>query len=149
MAFVREHRVEGLGLALGARKAVQEHAPARLGFGQSHADDVDDQLVGDQVARGHYAPGLPASWAAAGHLGAQDVAGREMLEVELLFDLGGLGAFAAPRRAEDDADHKSRILRRSCHQVLACSARSAWMAGSGPAGAPSLLSASHRLVTST
>src|SRR6266550_2959338 len=149
VALSGQHRIQRLGLAQGAWKAVEQHAGAGFRLGKPAPHDIDDQLVRHEVAGGHDAPGLPAGRRSLSHLGAKDVAGREMLEVEVFFDPGRLGAFAASRWAKDDADHARRILRRLRHHVLACSASRAWIAGSGPAGSPSSLSAIQRRVTST
>src|SRR5207253_9558373 len=84
---------------------VQEHTGARLDYRQAAADDVDDQLVRDQVTGGHDAPCLLADRRAARDLSTQDVARGQALQGELLLDPRRLGALAADRRSEDDADH--------------------------------------------
>ena len=150
VALVRQHVVERLGLADRARKAVEEDALAGLRLGQAAADDVDDELIGNQVAGRHDPAGLLADRRSAGDLRTQDVPCRQMFQPERVLDLPGLRALAAPRRAEDDPDHpRSWILRRRRHQLLAFSASSAAIAGSGPDGSPSLLRASQRRVIST
>src|SRR5439155_72394 len=108
-------------------------------------------VVRDQVTGGHDAPCLLADRRAARDLSTQDVARGQVLQAELLLDPRRLGALAAARRSEDDADHwpPSRILRRRCHHFVTFSDSSAWTAGSGPEGSPSLLSSSQRRVIST
>src|SRR2546430_1252657 len=150
VAFLREHVVQCLRLAHGARETVQGDALAGLRLGQAAADDVDDELIGYQVAGRHDPAGLLADRRPAGDLRTQDVPCRQMFQPERVLDLRGLRALAAPRRAEDDPDHpRSWILRRRRHQLLAFSASSAAIAGSGPEGSPSSLRASQRRVIST
>jgi hypothetical protein len=65
-------------------------------------DQVDDQLVGDELARVHVALGREAELAALLLGRTEDVAGRDVRQAEVVLQPSGLGALAGAGRAEED-----------------------------------------------
>src|SRR5258706_9952208 len=159
MALLTKHLVQRPGLLESPGKALEQHVRADARVAQDALHDADDDVVRNEVTGGHDPRGLLADLGAARHLGAEDVARREVSQVELALDPAGLRPLPAPGRAEDDSDHRStRLLSRrsgiciACrrrHQLFACSSSSACTAGSGPEAWPTWLSLSHRRVIST
>ena len=151
VALLRQHLVQRPCLLQGAREAVQQHVRADVRVAQDALDDADDQVVRHEVAGAHDPLRLLADLAAPRDLGAQDVAGRQVRQLELPLDVSRLRALAASRRPEDQPDHSvsSFSVRRRSQKLRDSSSSSECRAGSGPAGAPSSLSCSQRLVIST
>src|SRR5437660_3429616 len=104
-AELRQHAVERLGLLGRPGEAVKKHALGRVGAAEAALDDAVDQIVGDEVAGGHDAPGLLADLAPVGHLGTQDLARRQVRHVELALDPRRLSTLATSWWAEDQSDH--------------------------------------------
>ena len=94
-----ERLVERLGLDDGAREAVEQEAVARVVLLEALDDDPDDHVVGHELAGVHEALGLGAQRAAVLDGQAQDVAGRDVREAELVADALGLRALAGAGRA--------------------------------------------------
>ena len=97
---------EDVALDVGPREAVEEE-PVRLRVLRDRLlDDLDDDLVGDEASRGDDAPGLQAQPRLRGELLAQQVAGGDVEEVELLDEELRLRPLAGPGRAEQrDVQH--------------------------------------------
>src|SRR3954453_14215785 len=93
---------QGVGLGDLPREAVEQEAVLGLGAVQGLQDHADDEPVGDEVARVHVLLGLPAELGALGDGGAQDVAGGEVREAEVVREALGLGALAGARGSDQD-----------------------------------------------
>ena len=97
--------LERVCLLLVARKAVQQEAVAGVIGGHPARDHLHDQLVGDEVAVLHVLARALAKHGALGDLGAEDVAGGDVRQAEVLAQPLGLRALAGARRAEQDQVH--------------------------------------------
>ena len=75
---VAEHRVELVGLGDVAREAVEQEAGRRVRLAEPVTHHRDGDLVGHQVAGVHVGLGQLAELGAAGDVGPEDVAGRDL-----------------------------------------------------------------------
>ncbi len=94
--------VERLGLAGGAREAVEDEAVLGLVALDALGDHADDHVVGDEVAAVHVLLRLAADLGLVAHGGAQDVAGRVVGQAEVGGEALALGPLARSGRAEQD-----------------------------------------------
>ena len=78
----RQRPVERLGLAPGPRKAVEHGAAAGVGGRETLEEDVDDGVVGHELAAAHVPVGGTAERRARGDRGAEQVAGRQHRHAE-------------------------------------------------------------------
>ena len=99
-----QHVVEGHSLGRGARETVENEALLAVGLAQALVHEVDDQAIGNQVARIHVALGLFAELGLVLYRSAQDVARGNMGRGEFLNQLGGLRTLAGARGAQQNAD---------------------------------------------
>ncbi len=97
-----ERLLERVGLLLVAREAVEQEAVARVAVADALGDHADDHLVGHELAGVHVALGLAPELGALGDLRAQDVAGGDVRQPEVVAQAIGLGALSGARRAEQD-----------------------------------------------
>ena len=111
-ALLRQHRAQRIGLRHGAREAVEDEAVLAVGLVDALGDDAVDDLVGNQVAAIHDLLGREAHRRPGGDRRAQDIAGRELRNTELLDQDLGLRALADARRSEKDQPHRLRPPRR-------------------------------------
>ena len=132
-----DHRIEldtgllqGLSLGDGAGHPVQDIALLAVGLGQPLGDDADDDVVRDQLAGVHILLGLQAHGGAVGHGGAEDVAGGNGGDVQLLADDLRLSAFTGARGAQQDQLHSTLLTPKS-----PCSGASS-SGPPGPSGSP-------------
>ena len=96
-----EHPLELLGLRQRAREAVEHEAVVeRAALGEVLVDDPDDDVVGHELAAVDVALGLVADGRAGGDGGAEQVAGREVLDAVVLGQPRGLRALAGSLLAE-------------------------------------------------
>ena len=100
-----DHPVELLDLRERARVAVEEEAGHRVGVVDAVAHHEVGDLVRDVLARVHVALGLEAELRPLGDVGAEDVAGRDRRDLEVLGDELRLRALARPGRTHDDQAH--------------------------------------------
>jgi hypothetical protein len=99
-----EHGIEGLHLSDGAREAVQHHPSAGIIPAQPLVDGTDDEIVGDELPRGHQWRHLSPEPTAGTCLGPQHVAGGDVEEGELGTEEGGLRSLAASRWSGEHGD---------------------------------------------
>ncbi len=108
--------VERVGLRAVAREAVEDEAVAAVLGADAVDDQVDDELVGHQLAAVHVALRGDAQLGAVLHRGAQDVAGCHVGQAKVVLQAGGLRAFAGTRRPEEDevqlAHERGKVLNR-------------------------------------
>ena len=95
----------GIGLAEGAREAVEHVARLAVVLLQAVLDQADDDVVGHEAAGIHDLLGLEAQRGARLHRGAQHVAGRDLRNAELLLDEVGLRTLAGARRSQKNQSH--------------------------------------------
>ena len=100
-----QHVVEGHSLSRGAREAVENEALLAVGLAQALVHEVDDQAIGNQIARIHVALGLLAELGLVLHRGAQNVARGNVRRGEFLNQLGGLRTLAGARGAQQHDIH--------------------------------------------
>jgi hypothetical protein len=93
--------LERLGLRVVAREPVEQEAVVALLLDLVQ-DHRDHQLVRHELALVHVRGRLAAEFGLLLHVVAQQIAGRDVGEVEVLAQAGGLGAFTGPRRPEED-----------------------------------------------
>ena len=105
---------EDVALDVGAREAVEEEPVGLRVLGDRLLDELDDDLVGDEAARGDDALGLQAQLRLRRQLLAQQVAGGDVEEVELLDEELRLRALAGAGRAEQRDVQHVRLPSRSC-----------------------------------
>ena len=108
----REHLVERLGLNGGPRKAVEDEARFGVGLLEPVADQLDHEVVGDEVAAVVDLLHAPAELGPGGHLGAKDLAARDVRDPVLGRDALRLRALAGPLRAEEQKVSLSGIAAR-------------------------------------
>src|SRR5580658_835104 len=92
---------EELGLPPVPRKAVDDEAVVPVVIGQPAADHRLDQVVPDQLPRGHDPPDLGAHLGVVLHVPAEDVAHGDVHEVEVGGQQLALRAFSAALHAHD------------------------------------------------
>ena len=109
MPWRAQRLVGDVGLREVAREAVEHVAPGRGGLGDDRREELDDDAVGHQLAAVDVARGAPADLGPARHLGAQRVAGGDVLEPAPLRQAHPLGALAAARAAEEEQPHARRV----------------------------------------
>ena len=102
VAGERDHPVELLDLGERARVAVEQEARRGVVLVDPVADHQVGDLVGHVLPGVHEALGLEPSGGALGDVGAEDVAGRDRGDAEVLGDELRLGALAGPGRAHED-----------------------------------------------
>ena len=90
-----------VGLADGAREAVEQEAVVALLLDLVQ-DHRDHELVGDEVAADHELLGLLAELGLVLAVLAQQVAGADVRQPEVLAQARGLGALTGPGRTEED-----------------------------------------------
>ena len=93
---------ERAGLLDRAREAVEQEPVAGVIVGESLDDHPDDDLIGNQLALVHVLLGEQPELAAGLARGAQDVAGRDVRQAEVLGQQRGLGALAGAGRTQQD-----------------------------------------------
>src|SRR3954447_14523223 len=104
--------LERLRLRVVAREAVEQEAVVALGLDLAE-DHRDHQLVGHELALVHVRRRLAAELGLLRDVLAQQVAGRDVREVEVLAQPRRLRAFTGPRRTQQDQvelRHKPRRL---------------------------------------
>ena len=97
-----------LGLDRGARHPVEDEALPGREPGDRLVDDLDDDIVGHQIAGVHRCRGLAADIGARAHRRTQHGAGRQRHQVVALGKALGLGTLSGTRRAQHDQDHRRR-----------------------------------------
>ena len=102
MPSAPEHRLERLGLADGAREAVEQDAALGVGLVEALLDELVDDVVRDEVAGLEDRGDLLAEFAAGLDGVAQDVAGRDVRDAVLLGEGGGLGSLTGALFPQDD-----------------------------------------------
>jgi hypothetical protein len=105
---IGQRTVEGLGLAAGPGEAVEDCAAARIRFVEAVEEDLDDHVVGDQLAGAHDRADLAGDGRIAGRDPAEQVTRTEDRDAEMLPDDRGLGAFSRAWCAEEDDDRHGR-----------------------------------------
>jgi len=108
LAAAREQRVERPRLRQRARKTVEEEAALAVGGVEALGDEVDHDLVGDQPALLHGAPGLEPERRAAAHRLAQQVAGRDVARAEAARQQHRLRPLACARHSHDEVPEHAR-----------------------------------------
>src|SRR4026209_2624243 len=108
--------LHGFGLRDGAREAIEEIALRAVTMAKALLDQADDDVVGDQLPGIHYFSSFNTQRRRRCACGAQDVAGGDLRDAELLADEIRLRAFAGARRSEQNQPHASilRTASRSC-----------------------------------
>ena len=102
-----QHRLERLGLGQRAREAVEDEAVARSPAASMRSrNDLDDDLVGDELAALHDRLGALADLGPGLDRRAQHVAGGELRYAVFLDQPLCLGPLARPRRPEQDQPHR-------------------------------------------
>lgn len=102
--------VHELRLLERAREPVEHPAAAALGHLHGVLDDVEDDLVGDELALVHDVLGLHAVGGLVLDGGAEHVAGGEVADAVALNDGGALGSLAGSGGTHDDNLHYFLIL---------------------------------------
>ncbi|EPY27420.1 adenylate kinase [Strigomonas culicis] len=100
--------VHHLGLALGAREAVEHVAVAALRLLDAVLHDAEHKFVAHEGARVHGALGADAVGRLLGDRVTQHVAGRQVAHAVAVRDKGALRALAAARRTHENNFHLSR-----------------------------------------
>ena len=108
VALLLEDRVELVDLGRGARVAVEQEALRGVRLGQAVAHQAVGQLVRHVLAGVDDRLDLEPERGLVAHVGAEDVAGGDGRDAEVLGDLLGLGALARAGRAEDEEAHQRR-----------------------------------------
>ena len=98
--------LQSFGLGDGAGHPVQNIALGAVGFCHPLHHDADDDLVGDQLARVHIGLSLLAHLSALLDGGTEHISRGDGRDIKLLTDDGRLGAFAGPRRAQENQFHQ-------------------------------------------
>ena len=92
--------IKGIGLLHVARKSVEEHTAVALCYGV--VDHLDHDVIAHQLSGIHDALDAFAQLRLVGNLLAQQVARRDVRQTVFLHDEVALGAFAGPRRSENN-----------------------------------------------
>jgi hypothetical protein len=95
-------RDQRAGLLDRAREAVEQEAVASVVVGEALDDHADHDRVGHQLALVHVLLGRAPELGAGLARGAQDVAGRDVREAEILGQQRGLRALAGAGRTQQD-----------------------------------------------
>ena len=90
LSALGEHLVERLRLGHRAREPIEDEAPAAVHLRDTIVDDAEDDVVRDELTRGHLCFCLHPDFGFVRDCRAEHVAGRELGNVELLDDLGRL-----------------------------------------------------------
>src|SRR5712691_10861297 len=98
---LREQCVKRFRLHRRTRKAVEDEAVLGVRLSEAHADQLDHQLVGDEVAAIVNVLHALSELGARCHLGAQDLAARDVRDPVLRRDPLRLRAFTGPLRAQE------------------------------------------------
>ena len=102
LAHRRQHAIQGLRLRQRAREAVQDPSGAELALTQGVLDQVDDQLIGDELALVHVLLGLLAERGPVLAGLPEDVAGRDLLSAVALEQTLRLRALSGARGSDED-----------------------------------------------
>lgn len=98
-----EHSIESLSLGDCTGEAVEDEASlALLVVLQLLLNHANDDVIADETTLVHDLLGFPTERSLLGDLGSQHVTSGQMTAVELLLDLGSLGALASTWGADED-----------------------------------------------
>ena len=97
-------------------KGWQQEAALRVRLVEPVMDHRVGDLVRHQVTGVHELLGELAEVGPAGHVRAEDVAGRDLRDAEVVGDELGLRPLARARRAHEYQPHGARLLRRGSGQ---------------------------------
>src|SRR5699024_4186233 len=97
--------LELVGLGNGARETVEEETGLRVVLLQTRLDHADGHVVGHQVAGVHVGLGLEAQRRALADVRAEQIAGGNVGDAELLGENGGLGALAGTGGTKENESH--------------------------------------------
>ena len=100
LADFLQQATQGVGLDQVARVAIQDESVGGIRARQAVFQHAQQDLVADKIAAGHHFLGLHAQGAAGGHFGAQQVAGGDVRNLQVLLEARGLRALARPGRAQ-------------------------------------------------
>ncbi len=106
LAALGQRLVDQLGLGGGSRKPVEDRPLLRLGFGQLGADEVENDVVGDEFAGIVEALRFLAERRAVLHGGADDVPGGDLRDPDAARHNQTLGALARAWRAKKQDEHR-------------------------------------------
>ncbi|MNZ40105.1 hypothetical protein D3C78_576100 [compost metagenome] len=96
---------QGFSLRDGARETVEQEAIRAVRLGDAVLDQVDDQLVGNQLASVHDRLGFEAQRSAGLDCGAQHVASGDLWNTEFFGDELCLSTFTGPGSSQQNHAH--------------------------------------------
>ncbi len=100
-----QHGVEGFGLGNVAGKSVEDEPVVGVRFGEAFADDAEDDLIADQLARIHGFLGPQSEGGACCHRRPQQITRGDLWDLVLLHQQLRLRPFPGPRCAEQYDSH--------------------------------------------